>query len=108
MSELVFEAPFEIPVAGKAVIPLKQYIEALQIGPFGAEGQGVGLGYTWYTHTGIGNGGLAAVCTLAKRLQRALISTLVLSRRAETYNLEQRIIYIRDGDPYAVITIRED
>ena len=72
-----------------------------------ANGRSVGIGFEWQTRTGLGNGGLAAVCTLARRVQRAFLSTGILSRQAETYLLKCRIVWIRTGEPNAVFRIEE-
>lgn len=105
--EIQFECPFDIPHGGAAKYQFKAYLAQIhaQIGVFGEYGQDVGVGFRWETPTGLRD--LAAI-TLAKRLLRALKSTGILHRHAEPYFLEQRVIYVRDGDGHAVITLREE
>ena len=109
MSEAVFAVPLEIPRGTRKVLEFKWFLESQisEIGCFGKDGRSVGIGFEWQTRTGLGNGGLAAVCTLARRVQRAFLSTGILSRQAETYLLQCRITYIRSGEPNAVFTIQE-
>lgn len=108
--EVTFACPFEIPRSTTARNQLKFYLEAQlqEVGCFGKDGRRVGLGFEWETHTGLGNGGLHAVCTLLHRVQRAFFMTGILSRRAEVYVLKSRITYIRDGDPNVVFHIEEN
>ena len=109
MREALFEAPFEIPRSQRARLDLKFWLEAQvpEIGQFGKHGALVGLGFEWRTHTGLGNGGLHAVCTLLHRVQRAFFSTGILSRQADVYALKSRIVYVRDGEPSATFHLVE-
>ena len=108
--EVTFIAPFEIPRSTTARNELKFYLESQlhEIGCFGKDGRSVGIGFEWETHTGLGNGGLHAICTLLHRVQRAFIMTGILSRQAEVFILKSRITYIRDGEPNVVFHITED
>lgn len=110
MQETSFELPFDIPRSNRTRIELKFHLESLLqgIGCYGKDGRAVGIGYTWFTHTGIGNGGLHAVATMSHRLQRALMSTGILSRQADTYILESRIIYAKDSEPKVIVSLREE
>ena len=109
MAEVTFALPYEIPRGTRKVNEVKYYLEAQisSIGVFGKDGRSVGIGYEWETHTGLGNGGLAATVTLAMRLKRWLTSTGILHRQAETYLLGAKITYIRDGEPSATVTLKE-
>ena len=107
-TEATFHLPFEIPRNTRQKNELKFYLEALNLPPMGDDRQAVGVGFVWHTRTSLGNGGHAAVTSLGKRLVRALYMTGVLSRRSEPYNLEQRIVYIRGGDPYAEVILKEE
>ena len=104
--EATFALPFEIPNNPRAKYQFRCYLATLleQVGCFGEQGQDVGLGFVWYTGTGLGDGGLN---TLSRRMQRALRTAGILSRRANPYFLEQRIKFVHDGEPNAVFTLRE-
>lgn len=99
----------EIPRGARKVWEFKCWLETQlsEIGCFGKEGRSVGIGFEWETRTGLGNGGLGAVCTLARRVQRAFLATGILSRQAETYLLRCKITYIRSGEPNAVLHLTE-
>jgi hypothetical protein len=105
--EASFVVPMEIPTNPRARYIFKSYLIALlpQIGTFGKDGEKVGLGFVWETQTGLGESGLN---TLSRRMQRALRVSGILSRLADTYFLEQRINYIRDGDPSVTFRLKEE
>jgi hypothetical protein len=107
MREATFMMPFEIPTNTRARYAFKSHLISLvpQVGTFGREGQKVGIGFVWETQTGLADFGLH---TLSNRMQRALRVSGILSRNAPTYFLEQRIDYIRDGDPSVVFRIKEE
>jgi hypothetical protein len=109
LREIVFVVPLDIPAGTRKVNELKWYLEAqrVQLGTFGKDGRSVGIGFEWETRTGLATGGLAAVLTLARRIQRAFMSTGILHRTAEVYLLGARIRYIRDGNPKGTFTIKE-
>jgi hypothetical protein len=104
--EATFQVPTEIPNNPRAKYQFKCYLATIleQVGCFGNEGQDVGLGFVWYTGTGLGDGGLN---TLSRRMQRALRVSGIISRRANPYFLEQRIKFVHGGDPYAVFSLKE-
>jgi len=108
--EVTFLCPFEIPRSTTARNELKFYLEAQlhEIGCFGKDGRSVGIGFEWETHTGLASGGLHAICTLLRRVQRALFITGILSRQAEIYLLKSKITYIRDGDPSVTFHLIEE
>jgi hypothetical protein len=104
MREVTFMVPYDIPTNPRAKYVFKNYLAHLSTGVFGKNGEKVGVGFIWNTQTGLeGN-----LNTLSKRMQRALRSAGILSTMAEPYFLEQRIDYIRDGDPQVVFTLREE
>jgi hypothetical protein len=107
MREATFMMPFEIPTNTRARYAFKNYLISLlpQLGTFGREGQRVGIGFIWETQTGLVTFGPNSLST---RMQRALTTSGILSRNAPTYFLEQRIDYIRDGDPSVVFRLKED
>lgn len=107
MKEATFSVPFEIPNNPRAKYQFGCYLKTVleQTGSFGEQGQDVGLGFVWHTGTGLGDGGLN---TLSRRMQRALRTSGILSRRANPYFLEQRIKFTRDAEPYVVFKLKED
>lgn len=107
MKEATFIVPHDIPTTPKTKYYFRAYLTNLfeQVGKFGDEGQAVGIGFVWETRTGLSEGGLN---TLSRRMQRALKTSGILSRRAEPYFLKQKINYIRDGEATAIFTIKED
>ena len=107
-SEATFQLPFEIPANLRQKNDIKHYLEALNLPKLGDDRQAVGIGWHWYTRTSLGNGGLPSVLALTRYLARALTATSVLSRRSEPYNLEQRIIYIKGGEPHAEVILKEE
>jgi hypothetical protein len=104
MREVTFVVPYDIPTNPRAKYVFKNYLNTLPVGVWGENGEKVGIGFIWNTQTGLGEGGLN---TLSRRMQRALRSSNILSPMAEPYFLEQRIDYVRDGEPSAVFTLRE-
>lgn len=110
MKAISFEVPIDIPRSQRMRLDFKAQLESLAsgIGFFGADGRDVGIGYIWFTHTGIGNGGIHAVCKMALRIQRALLSTGILSRQADTYLLKSRIIYAKSSEPRVIISVEEE
>jgi hypothetical protein len=104
---VTFECPFDIPHGPSAKYQFKAYLAQIrsQIGIFGEHGEDVGIGFIWETPSGMRD---LQIITLSKRLMRALKATGILHRHAEPYFLEQRVTYVRDGEPHAVITLREE
>jgi hypothetical protein len=104
--EVTLEVPLNVPDSKTASVALRSWLISVrsQIGAWGMDGREVGVGYVWTTRNGINNARLPSV---TRRIKRALKSALVVSTMCEPYNLEQRIIYIRDGEPKGTLTIRE-
>jgi hypothetical protein len=106
--EATLSLPFEIPRKGRTY-DLKCYLTSLVDslgGAYGRNGEPVGIGFTWTTMTGLGQGNDLYV--VSRRLQRALRNAGVLSPLADTYFLTQRVKHIRDGEPEATLTMKED
>lgn len=105
--EVTLEVPFEVPMNRFDVVHLRMFFESVrdQLGPWGRTGRDVGFGYVWNTRKGVDN---ARLHLITKRVKRALKSSLVIDHRCDPYNLEQRIVYIRDGDGRATLTLREE
>ncbi len=104
--DATFAVPFEIPNNPRAKYQFGCYLKTIleQVGCFGEQGQDVGLGFVWYTGTGLGDGGLN---TLSRRMQRALRTAGILSRRANVYFLEQRIRFAHGSEPNAIFLLKE-
>lgn len=109
MREVTFGCPYEIPRSTRTRLDFKNYLESLaeSLGQYGQDGRAVGLGFRWETHTGLAGGGLHSVLTMARRLNRALQVTAILSRQADVYLLECRIVYSRTTEPNVTIMLRE-
>lgn len=110
MREATFVIDSDIPTSVRAKLDFKWQLKnqaATMDHVFGKHGGTVGLGFLWETQTGIGDGGLSAVCTLARRIQRAYLNTGILHRSADCYLLGGRIRYIREGEPRATLTLKE-
>jgi len=105
--ELTLEAPFELPNNRFEAVHMRMWFTSQQnqIGRWGKDGRSVGLGYTWYTRRSLGNERLVK---LTRRITRALKSCMVLDPLCDPYNMEQKIVYIRDGDGHGTITLKED
>ena len=105
--EVTIKIQQDIPTTPQAKIYFRTYLKTLreQIGNFGNDGQNVGIGYVWETHTGHAEGGINRV---TRRVQRALRTSGILCFHAEPYNLLQKIKYIPDGEPNVTLTIIED
>jgi hypothetical protein len=106
LREVQFDIPFDVPKNTRAKWEFKAYLSSLvpQLGVYGQESQDVGFGFVWRSRTGLPDFDMA---TLSRRMRRALRATGILSGHAEVYHLEQRIKYIRDGEPSAIFTLRE-
>ena len=104
--EITVEAPFEVPNSKHEAVSMRLWLDAMngQLGRWGKDGREVGVGYVWYTRRGMGNEKLHLV---TRRIKRCLKSAQVVDRLCEPYNLEQRIIYIRDGDGHGLLSLRE-
>jgi hypothetical protein len=111
MHEIQIALPYEIPQTPRDKYAFKCYLKTLvtqlvgALGhPYGSAGRTVGIGFVWETRTGLLNGGLV---TVSRRLQRALRMTGIIARDADPYFLTQRLKYIVDGEPNAIMTLRE-
>ena len=106
MREVTLEAPFDVPQNRFDTVHLRMFLESLraQVGQWGSTGRDVGVGFTWYTNKGIDNNRLHLV---VKRVKRAFKASKVVDQRCDPYNLEQRIVYIRDGDPHGTLNLKE-
>ncbi len=104
--EVTLELPFEVPMSKLDSTHQRMFLESVRdrIGVWGKDGRDVGVGFKWYTRRGVDNSRLHII---TRRLKRSLKSSLVVDRLCEPYNLEQRIIYTRDGEGHGVLTLRE-
>ncbi len=104
--EVTVEVPMEVPDCKRAAVVLRSWLRSIQsqIGAWGTDGREVGVGYRWTTRTALNNEALPEV---TRRVKRALKSSLVVSPGCEPYNLEQRIVYIRDGEGRGTLTLKE-
>jgi DNA-binding MarR family transcriptional regulator len=107
--EAVFEVPLDIPRTTVHRLSLKYFLESMapQIGVFGRNGKAVGLGFEWRTQTALG-GTLGFTCTMARRMLRTFITNGLIDRNADTFNLKQRIRYVRSGEPGVTFRIVEE
>lgn len=106
MRNVEFVYAEEIPITPRQKIAMRNYFEALSgnVGKIGENGRKVGLGFEWLTHTALCDTDLIRI---GRQLKRSLKSAGILFC-PDPYNLTQRIIYIRDGDPKVTITMKEE
>ena len=71
---------------------------------FGKDGRETGIGFVWRTRTAIRNDRLF---TYTKFVKRTFKTAGMVSQMCDPYNLTQRIVYIRDGEPGVEFTIKE-
>ena len=104
--ELTFEAPFELPNDRNEALMFQLWLESTrdQVGIWGGDGAPVGMGFIWYTRRGISNDYLSL---FVRRIKKCFLRSRVVSGLAEFYNLEQRIVYIRSGEPHGTLSLRE-
>lgn len=107
MREVHFQVEMDIPRSQRDKHVFKSYLKSLQsqVGIFGRDGDEVGLGFVWTTHTGLMEGGLH---TLSRRVLRALKASGLIGPTANVYFLTQRINYIRDGEPTVTFHLKEE
>jgi len=104
--ELTFEAPFELPNDRNEALTFQLWLESVkgQVGIWGGDGAPVGMGFIWYTRRGISNNYLPI---FVRRIKKCFFRSSVVSGFTELYNLEQRIVYIRAGEPHGTLSLRE-
>ena len=105
--ELTIEVPFDIPQGKREVFHFMHWLRASagNLGVWGEAGREVGIGFTWYTRTGFDN---AKLPVLVRRVKRALRTASIVFGHCAPYKLEQKIIYVRDGDGHGLLTFREE
>ena len=107
MREMTVEMPFEIPRTKNAKMQFHFWLQgkSSELGLWGVEGRPVGVGFQWYTRTGFDN---RKIFLATRHMKRALKTANILAFSCDPYNLEQRIVYIRDGEGHGTLTLRED
>jgi hypothetical protein len=107
MREMTVEMPFEIPRSKSAKAQFHYWLVAKssELDLWGLEGRSVGVGFKWYTRTGFDN---RKISLATRHIKRALKTAGILATSCDPYNLEQRIVYIRDGEGHGTLTLRED
>jgi hypothetical protein len=106
MREISLEMPFDVPRTKTAKANFHFWLVAMQkeLGVWGRDGRSVGVGFVWNTKTGFDNRKLYLA---TRQMKRALKSADVVCTSCDPYNLEQKIVYIRDGEPNGLLTLKE-
>lgn len=105
--EITLEMPFEVPANRMDATHTRMWLESVRdrIGFWGEGGRDVGVGFVWYTRRGLGN---ARLPVITRRIKRSLKSARVVDALCDPYNLEQRIVYVRDGEGHGFLSLKED